>query len=286
MNYIKDTELILTNKQKVYHLNIDKNDIADNIILVGDQNRVHEVSKYFDKISNEIEHREFITHTGTYKNKQVSVISTGIGCDNIDIVVNELDAAANIDFNSRTINKEKKSLNLIRIGTSGAIQGDIPIDSFLMSRYALGFDGLAYFHKNNKYIDKELTRAFNIHSNWPTNLSKPYIIKGSENLLRKFNGFEEGITATTSGFYSPQGRTLRLESAIPNMHDMLNSFEYDCNKITNFEMESSALYFLGQSLGHNTITICAIMGNRINQTQSNNYKETINKLIVDILERL
>ena len=286
MKAIQDTELIITKEKKIYHLNLDKKQIADDIILVGDQDRVCQISKHFDEITDKIQHREFVTHTGIYKGKRITSLSTGIGCDNIDIVVNEIDALVNIDFENRTINSEKKKLNLIRLGTSGALQSDIPVDSFLMSKYALGFDGLAHFHEDDRCIDKELTKSFNLHANWPENLAKPYIVKASENLLENFNGFTEGITATASGFYAPQGREVRLKSSIDNMHETLTSFNYDGNKITNFEMESSALYYLGQTLGHNTLTICAIIGNRINKTQSSDYKSTIDKLIIEVLERI
>lgn len=286
MTTIKDTELIITKDNKIYHLNIDKNQIAKNIILVGDQDRVSQISKYFDEITEKVQHREFVTHTGFYKGKKITALSTGIGCDNIDIVVNELDALVNIDFENRTINSEKTQLNLIRLGTSGSLQENIKIDSFLMSKYAVGFDGLAHFHDNKKCIDKNITKSFITHSNWPSQLSEPYIIKASESLLKKFNGITEGITATASGFYAPQGREIRLKLAIPNMHHTLNTFEFNGNKITNFEMESSALYYLGQSLGHNTLTICAIIGNRINQTQSSDYKKIVEKLIVKVLDKI
>ena len=286
MKAIQDTELIITKNKKIYHLNLDRTQIADDIILVGDQNRVSQISKHFDEITDKIQHREFVTHTGIYKEKKITALSTGIGCDNIDIVVNELDALVNIDFESRTINSEKKKLNLIRLGTSGALQSDIAVDSFLKSKYALGFDGLAHFHADNKCIDKNMTNAFLQHSDWLQKLSDPYIVKASETLLKKFKGFREGITATASGFYAPQGREVRLKSSITNMHETLTSFNYDGNRITNFEMESSALYYLGQTLGHNTITICAIIGNRINKTQSADYKNTVEKLIVEVLDRL
>ena len=286
MTTIKDTELIITKDKKIYHLNIDKNQIAKNIILVGDQDRVSQISKYFDEITEKVQHREFVTHTGFYKGKKITALSTGIGCDNIDIVVNELDALVNIDFENRTINSEKTQLNLIRLGTSGSLQENIKIDSFLMSKYAVGFDGLAHFHDNKKCIDKNITKSFITHSNWPSQLSEPYIIKASESLLKKFNGITEGITATASGFYAPQGREIRLKLAIPNMHHTLNTFEFNGNKIANFEMESSALYYLGQSLGHNTLTICAIIGNRINQTQSSDYKKIVEKLIVKVLDKI
>ena len=286
MTTIKDTELIITKDIKIFNLNIDKNQIAKNIILVGDQDRVFQISKYFDEISEKVQHREFVTHTGVYKGKKITALSTGIGCDNIDIVINELDALVNIDFENRTINSEKTQLNLIRLGTSGSLQENIKIDSFLMSKYALGFDGLAHFHENKKCIDKNITKSFITHSNWPSQLSEPYIIKASESLMKRFNGITEGITATANGFYAPQGREIRLKLAIPNMHHTLNTFEFNGNKITNFEMESSALYYLGQSLGHNTLTICAIIGNRINQTQSSDYKKIVEKLIVKVLDKI
>jgi len=286
MKAIKDTELIITKDKKIYHLNIDKSEIVNDIILVGDQDRVSQISNHFDEITHKVQHREFVTHTGTYKGKKISAISTGIGCDNIDIVINELDALVNIDFETRTINPEKKKLNLIRLGTSGSLQANILVDSFLISEYAIGFDGLAHFHENTDCIEKEMSEAFIKHSDWPQKLPDPYIIKASENLLQKFKGYNKGITATAPGFYAPQGREIRLKSAIPNMHESLNTFNYNDNRITNFEMESSALYYLGQSLGHNTITICAIIGNRVSKTQSENYKETVEELIIEVLDKI
>ena len=286
MKAIKDTELIITKDKKIYHLNINKSEIENDIILVGDQDRVSQISKHFDEITHKVQHREFVTHTGTYKGKKISAISTGIGCDNIDIVINELDALVNIDFETRTINPEKKKLNLIRLGTSGSLQANILVDSFLISEYAIGFDGLAHFHENTDCIEKEMSEAFIKYSDWPKKLPDPYIIKASENLLQKFKGYNKGITATAPGFYVPQGREIRLKSTIPNMHESLNTFNYNDNRITNFEMESSALYYLGQSLGHNTITICAIIGNRVSKTQSKNYKETVEELIIEVLDKI
>ena len=175
MKSIQDTELIITKDKKIYHLNLDKTQIADDIILVGDQDRVSQISKNFDELTDKIQHREFVTHTRFYKGKRITALSTGIGCDNIDIVINELDALVNIDFEKRIINTKKKSLNFIRLGTSGALQSDIDVDSFLMSKYALGFDGLAYFHKKTDCIDNKITKAFNNHANQPKNLAKPYI---------------------------------------------------------------------------------------------------------------
>ena len=286
MKVIKDTELILTAERKVYHLNIVGNEIADTIIIVGDRARVKQVSKHFSKIDFEIENREFLTHTGEYGGKRISVLSTGIGTDNIDIVLNELDAVKNIDLETRTIKDHKKSLNIIRLGTSGALQKDIEVDSFLMATHGLGFDGLAHFYKSENIIDEKMSSAFSAHSNWPNNLASPYIVKASEKLLAKFAGFTSGITATAPGFYAPQGRELRIRPAIDNLHEKMNTFGFEGNRITNFEMETSALYFLGKALGHNTLTICAIIGNRISETQSKDYKKTVDRLILSVLEKL
>ena len=286
MKVIKDTELILTPENKVYHLNISKNEIADTIIIVGDSARVKQVSKHFSKVDFIIENREFVTNTGMYNGKRISVLSTGIGTDNNDIVLNELDAAVNIDFETRTINTNKKSLNIIRLGTSGALQKDVKVDSFLMATHGLGFDGLAHFYKSENIIESKMSEAFAKHSNWPKNLANPYIVSASEKLLSKFSEFKKGITATASGFYAPQGRELRIKPAIEDLHQKMNTFKFEGNRITNFEMETSALYFLGKALGHNTLTICAIIGNRITQKQSKDYKKTVDKLIVDVLDKL
>ena len=286
MKFKKDTELITNKENKIYHLNIDETQIADNIILVGDPSRVIEVSKHFNIITHKINHREFITHTGTYNNKNVSVISTGIGCDNIDIVINELDAVVSFNLKKKTKKKKKRTLNLIRIGTSGSIQEDVKIDSFLLSKYAIGLDGLAHFYKKKDHIDLDATQSFKDHMNLSSSFAEPYIVKASNNLINKFKRFKQGMTITASGFYAPQGREIRLDSSIKNMHEVMREFKYKGERITNFEMESSALYFLGRSLGHNTITICAIMGNRVNQTQSENYNDTMNSLINTVLENL
>jgi uridine phosphorylase len=286
MKAIKDTELILTNERKVYHLNLSKEEIADTIIIVGDQSRVKKVSNHFDKIDFIIENREFVTHTGEYNGKRISVLSTGIGTDNIDIVLNELDALVNIDFETRTINPEKKSLNIIRLGTSGALQKDVKVDSFLMATHGLGFDGLAHFYKTESISKNKMSKEFIKHSNWPKNLANPYIISASEELLAKFSDFNSGITATAPGFYAPQGRELRLKPAIEDLHEKINTFNFEGNRITNFEMETSALYFLGKSLGHNTLTICAIIGNRITRKHSKNYKQTVENLILAVLKKI
>ena len=286
MNIIAETELILTSENKIYHLNLTKNEIADTIILVGDPERVKLISNKFNSIEHKIQNREFITHTGTLNGKRISVIATGIGPDNIDIVVNELDALANINFETRTINTKKKTLNLIRLGTSGAIQKDIKIDTFIVSLFGLGFDNIAHFYESKEIINYDMSNKFKEFANWPEKLSNPYAVKASDNLLSLFPDIKKGITATAPGFYGPQGRTLRLNTHITNLHQKMERFNYNKNRITNFEMETSALYYLGQSLGHNTITICAIMANRLTKEYSNNYKETVEELIDITLKRI
>ena len=286
MNKLRDTELIITNSGRIYHLNLKKEEIADDIILVGDPNRVEQISNKFEKIDFKITHREFITHTGYYNNKKISVISSGIGTDNIDIVMNELDALANINFETRQINKIKRSLNIIRLGTSGGLNKKIDVDSFLVSEYAIGLDGLAHFYKNNDVLDQKLSKMFFNKTNWSKNHASPYSVKASDKLLNKFNNFSKGITLTATGFYGPQCRNMRLKSSISDLENLIESIEYQGLNITNFEMETSALYFLGRSLGHNTLTICAILANRVSKKYSTNPIDTIDELINKVLKNL
>ena len=286
MHIIAETELILTPENKIYHLNLSKDEIANDIILVGDPDRVSVISDKFESIEHKIQNREFVTHTGILNGKRISVIATGIGPDNIDIVVNELDALVNIDFKTRTINKKKKTLNLIRLGTSGALQKDIEVDSFLVSSFGLGLDNIAYFYESEEIIEQDMSSKYKQHANWPENLSNPYIVKASDNLLSLFPDVKKGITATAPGFYGPQGRTLRLNPYITNLHEKMESFNYKENRITNFEMETSALYYLGKSLGHNTLTICAIIANRLTKEYSKDYRKTVEKMIDLVLKRI
>lgn len=286
MNIIADTELILTPENKIYHLNLSKEEIADDIVLVGDPDRVTLISNKFDSIEHKIQNREFVTHTGTLNGERISAIATGIGPDNIDIVINELDALVNIDFETRTINKTKKKLNLIRLGTSGALQKNIAIDTFIASSYGLGFDGLAHFYQNKEILEQKMANAYTVHANWPINLATPYFIKASECLLERFPELAHGITATAPGFYGPQGRALRLTPAISNLHKKMETFRNKETKICNFEMETSALYYLGQTLGHNTLTICAIIGNRLTKEYSKDYKKIVEKMIDLVLKRI
>lgn len=286
MHIIAETELILTPENKIYHLNLSKDEIANDILLVGDPDRVSVISNKFESIEHKIQNREFVTHTGILNGKRISVIATGIGPDNIDIVVNELDALVNIDFKTRIINKKKKILNLIRLGTSGALQKDIEVDSFLASSFGLGLDNIAHFYESEEIIEQKMSSKYKQHANWPENLSNPYIVKASDNLLSLFPDVKKGITATAPGFYGPQGRTLRLNPYITNLHEKMESFNYKENRITNFEMETSALYFLGKSLGHNTLTICAIIANRLTKEYSKDYKKTVEKMIDLVLKRI
>jgi len=286
MHKLQDTELILTPENKIYHLNLSKNEIADDIILVGDPDRIAVISSKFDNIDCKIQNREFVTHTGTLNGKKISVIATGIGPDNIDIVINELDALVNIDFETRTINKQKKKLNLIRLGTSGALQQNIKVDTFIAASYGLGIDGLAHFYQNQEVLEEEIATTYIKHANWPSKLADPYFVKASTSLLDKFSDIPNGITATAPGFYGPQGRTLRLNPSMIDLHEKMESFNFQNQKITNFEMETSALYYLGQTLGHNTLTICAIIANRLSKQYSKDYKQTVEKMIDLVLNKI
>lgn len=288
MKRIPDSELILNADGSVYHLQLKPEHIADNVIVVGDPGRVRLVSSFFDHIEYKISNREFVTHTGTYKNTRFTVISTGIGTDNIDIVINELDAAVNIDLSTKTVKEEKRSLNIVRIGTSGALQGEIPVDSFLLSEKAMGFDGLLHFYSDKLNVnEKEVSDSFCVHTKWNENLARPYVVSASSELMSKLDhGVYKGMTATASGFYAPQGRILRLQPQMDEFPELLASFSYDGLKITNFEMETSALYGLSKALGHHACTVCAIIANRKNKQFSKKHDQTINELIAHVLNNL
>lgn len=288
MKKIAESELILNPDGSVYHLKLRPENISENIIVVGDQGRVETISKHFDSIECKIQNREFLTHTGIYNNKRITALSTGIGTDNIDIVINELDALVNIDLENRTIKENLSSLNIVRLGTSGALQADIPVDSFVMSEYGLGFDGLLNFYQTEKDIyHQDITEAFMEHTNWESNLPRPYVVKASEILMQKLGtGLTKGITATASGFYGPQGRQLRIVPADPFLNEKMMAFGYKGHRITNFEMETSALYGLGKILGHNTLTICTIIANRASGTYSSDYKRTVEKMVQLTLDRI
>jgi uridine phosphorylase len=287
MTKIKESELIISPNGAIYHLNLHPENLAENIIVVGDPGRVPEISALFDKIECKILHRELCTHTGYFKNKRISVISTGMGPDNIDIVMNELDALVNVDLVKREPKDKHTTLNIVRLGTSGALQGDLAVDSFMMSEYGLGLDGMLHFYKASKNVcDQEMATAFINHTQWGDNLPTPYVVKASNKLLDKLGeGFNKGITATAPGFYGPQGRQIRLELAYPQINDKLETFRYNGHRICNLEMETSALYGLGAMLGHETLTVCVLIANRVSKQFSQDYKKPVRELVEKVLER-
>ena len=286
MNRIAESELIINNRGAVYHLNVRPEELAYNIITVGDPDRVAEVSKHFDKLEGQYQHREFVTHTGWLGNKRISVVSTGIGTDNIDIVLNELDALVNIDFNTRTIKPQLIRLNIIRVGTSGSLQKDIPVDSFVASTHGLGIDNLLNFYQqHSNQEESELLGAFANQVQIGGGFAAPYITAAGSSLLKYFvTGFHHGITVTCPGFYGPQGRILRLGLVNTELIDRLTSFAYGNHQITNFEMETSGIYGLGKLLGHQCLSLSAIVANRISKEFSKDSAATMEKLIQQTLE--
>lgn len=285
---IAPSELIITPDGAIYHLDLKPEQIATNIIVVGDQYRVEKISKYFDKVDHKVSKREFVTHTGWYQGKHVTALSTGIGCDNVDIVINELDALVNIDFETRLPKEKHTPLNIIRLGTSGALQEDIPVDAFVASTHGVGFDGLMGFYEAQYEKDEEdLMKSFIEQVEWPVYCNPPYVVKASETLLNRIGaGMFQGMTATANGFYGPQGRSLRLKPSVPDMNERLNKFNHEGHRITNFEMETSALYSLCALLGHNAVTVCAIIANRFSKSYSEDYNIPVNELIKKVLERI
>ena len=288
MNKIADSELILNPDGSVYHLNLKPENIAHTIIFVGDQNRVPKITKYFDSIEFETQKREFRTITGVYKGIRMSVISTGIGPDNIDIVINELDALVNIDLETRTIKKAHTQLNIVRIGTSGSLQKDIPVDSFVLAKYGLGFDGMLLSYDCDHVLEADFENAFIKHTNWSDRKARPYIVKNSSVLEKKLLSDKvfAGVTATAGGFYGPQGRVLRLAIQDPELNNKLDNFEYKGVKITNLEMETSAIYGLSRLLGHNACSMNAIIANRANGTFSKDPYKPVEELIIYTLDKL
>ncbi len=289
MNSLLETELILNPDGSIYHLNLLPGDIADNVILVGDPGRVEMVSSLFDSVEIKKEKREFITHTGNFRGKGISVISTGIGTDNIDIVVNELDALANIDIRSRKVKGSHRKLSIIRIGTCGSVQPDIPVDSFVMSELAIGFDGLLNFYdRRDEVCNIEFEKAFKNSVGWGNNMASPYVVRASEILFNRLNGDDmiSGVTISAPGFYGPQGRQLRLGTADPRLNRKIENFRWNRYRICNYEMECSAIYGLSKLLGHEAVTVCAVVANRISGTFSKVHEDTILKLINRVLYRL
>lgn len=284
---IPESELIINPDGSIYHLNLRPEQLANTIITVGDPDRVPKVSQYFDSIEHKVQKREFVTHTGTLNNKRLSVISTGIGTDNIDIVLNELDALVNIDLKTRRIKKIHTSLDIIRIGTSGCLQKDIPVDSFLVSSHGLGLDGLLHFYElENTESETNILSAF--QKNWDNDMIKPYIAAVSDSLLSRVidDNMYQGITATCMGFYAPQGRHIRANGRLGNLATQLSGFQYNNLRITNFEMETAGIYGMAQVLGHQAVSLNALLANRITNEFSNQPKKIVDQLIQQTLERI
>jgi uridine phosphorylase len=286
MSRIAESELIINPRGAVYHLDLRPEEIAGTVITVGDPDRVKEISKHFDSVEVKRQHREFITHTGYVGKKRLTVLSSGIGPDNIDIVMNELDALVNIDLTNRLVRSNLVSLNIMRLGTSGSLQGDIRVDSFVASTHGLGIDNLLNFYRHEQNDEeKQLLHSFVTHTQMHGQMSYPYISSAAASLIKNFvTDFHQGITVTCPGFYGPQGRILRLGLRYPQLVDRLTDFRFGQHRISNFEMETSAIYGLGRLLGHNCLALNAIVADRVNKQFSKDGKETVEKLIVKTLE--
>ena len=289
MKRFAESELIINADGSVFHLHVRPEQLADKIILVGDPGRVETVAAHFDSRECDIASREFHTVTGTYKGKRLTVLSTGIGCDNIDIVVNELDALANIDFATRTEKPQLRSLEMVRIGTCGGLQPDTPVGTYINSRKSIGFDGLLNFYAGrNEVCDLDFEKAFCDHMHWNPQLAAPYVIPADETLSERISGDEmvKGVTIACGGFFGPQGRELRIPLADPDQNKKIEDFEYQGWKITNFEMESSALAGLAKLMGHRATTCCMVIANRLAGEANTGYKGTIDGLIQLVLDRI
>ncbi len=290
-NVIAESELIITAKGTIYHLDLAPEQLADTVITVGDPGRVKEVSRHFDRIEHKAQHREFITHTGYIGKKRISVISTGIGTGNIDIVINELDALANIDLKTRQLKEDKRALSIIRFGTSGALQQDIPVDCMVVSSHGIGLDNIMhYYNYSNSDNERYILDHFKQHSGLNGKVILPYIAEASISLRKHFgSGYIHGITVTCPGFYGPQGRVLRGPVAFPHLIDALSTFQCGNDRISNFEMETSAIYGLGRLLGHNCLSISAIVANRVQKTFSKDSNLAIENMIkrsLEIIEKI
>ena len=286
MSRIAESEMILNARGAIYHLNLLPHEIGNTVFLVGDPDRVKEVSKHFDKIEYKSEYREFITHTGLIGKKKLTVLSTGIGTDNIDIAINELDALVNVDLITREIKPTLTALNLIRIGTSGALQPEIPVDNFIASTHGLGIDNLLNFYRlEQNDEEKQLLHSFVTSTQMHSKIGYPYIAGASASLIKHFvKDFYQGITVTCPGFYGPQGRVLRLGISNPELINRLTQFRFGQHRITNFEMETSAIYGLSRLLGHNCLSLNAVIANRVRKEFSKDGKAAVENLIVKVLE--
>lgn len=284
---IPASELPLQNDGAIYHLNLHPEELADNVILVGDPGRVSMLSAMFDTVEARKQNRELITHTGTYKGKRISVISTGMGTDNIDIVLTELDALVNIDLATRTVKESHHTLNLVRIGTSGALRPEIECGTFVASEYGLGIDGVLRFYETGNLIREDLVEAFVRHTGWDSTLPYPYFTPASPELLARIaHDMTKGVTVSAPGFFGPQGREVRIRVKYPELNKKIESFEYQGNVITNMEMECSALYGLGNILGHHPLTICLIIANRVTGQFLDSYHDRMEMLCRTVLDRI
>lgn len=289
--YFAPSELLINEDGSVYHLHVKPEQLADKIIVVGDPARVDLIASYFDDVECQIVSREFHTTTGTYRGKRISIISTGIGCDNVDIVLNEIDALANIDFQTRETKDRLHSFEIVRIGTCGGLQPDTPIGTYICSEVSIGFDGLLNFYQGrNAVCDLPMERALLNHLGWSGNMCcpAPYAIHSDKELVERIarTDMKRGITVACGGFFGPQGRQLRIPLADPHQNEKIGSFEYDGLRITNYEMESSALAGLSRLLGHRATTVCLVIANRVAQEANTDYKKLMNNLIQMVLERI
>ena len=285
---IAESELIINGDGSVFHLHLRPEELADNVILVGDPGRVDMIAEYFDEKEFRHESREFVSVTGKYKGVRMTVLSTGIGTDNIDIVMNELDALANIDFETREVKPEHRTLNILRIGTSGAIQPDIKLGDFVFSHISVGCDCLLNWYSDREKIAMpEIEEAFKKHTGWNKHLPDPYFVRAGEKMIEKFKDYTvKGMTIAASGFYGPQGRVLRMQLAMPDMLDTFESFRFGEERVTNFEMEGSAIAGIAAHLGHNAGTVCYIIAHRHHKDSNPDYKKDIKRLIELCLDRL
>lgn len=287
-NYFAPSELIINEDGSIFHLHLKPHELADKVILVGDPGRVALVASHFDGVECEVNNREFRTITGNFKNKRITIVSTGIGCDNIDIVLNELDALANIDFETRKEKTNLRQLTLVRIGTCGGLQKNTPIGTFIASKKSIGFDGLLNYYAKREELDITFENEFKKQVNWNPQLGNPYVADADMKLLEQIaqDDMVRGITISCGGFFGPQGRRLRIPLADPQLNEKIVKFEYNGDRITNFEMESSALAGLAQHLGHKALTCCMVIANRRQKEANSGYKNTIDGLIKNVLERI
>lgn len=285
---IAESELIINSDGSIFHLHIRPEQLADNVILVGDPGRVAMFKPLFESIECEGASREFVWATGKYKGTRITALSTGIGTDNIDIVMTELDALANIDFNTREIKPEHKTLNIVRLGTCGALQPEIPLGGFILSHYSVGFDGLMnWYAKREEVTDTDMEQAFMKHMNWPKDLPTPYFVKASQKLIEHFsNETYRGMTISAPGFYGPQGRVVRQQLAMPNMLEDIENFRYGDWKITNFEMEGSAIAGIAKHLGHEAVTVCCVIAHRYLKDANTDYKPRVAQLVELVMDKI